>query len=49
MTGEHTSMKKKRTWVGPLCTYLFSVCSAKLGVSQAYNYTRVGVKLITEA
>lgn len=44
-TGEHTRMKRKRRWVG-LCA---CVCCARPGYSQAYNYTVVGVKLITEA
>lgn len=53
MTGEHASMKRKeKTWVG-LCASICLVCvyvrSARPGVSQAYNYTLVGVKLITEA
>ncbi len=55
-TGEHTSMKKEEVG-GTVCMCLSVVCvcvcvcvrSTRPGDSQAYNYTLVGVKLITEA
>lgn len=48
-TGEHTSIKRDKGWS---CVQMSTVCvcvhTARPGDSQAYNYTLVGVKLITE-
>lgn len=47
-TGEHTSTNRE-TLGGTVCMCLVCVRTARPGDSQAYNYTLVGVKLITEA
>lgn len=46
-TGEHTCIKRDKGWD---CVHVSGVCvrTARPGDSQAYNYTLVGVKLITE-